>query len=248
MTRLTDPAASLLALKAVGVGHGGRPLLPPLDLVVRPGQAWAFTGLNGSGKTTLLRTALELLPAVSGAVRRTPDVAVSYVPQRGDYDLSIPARAMDLVSAGLDRGWSFLRPLHLRRGRDRVRRVMEEVGVGDLARRRFAELSEGQKQRVLIARALVSDPQLLVLDEPTSAMDPVGELEIFELIDDLRSARNLSVVLATHTMSYVPQFATHAVLVDAEAGVVLAGEAEEISASPEFLARYGGPSARGQSA
>ena len=239
MTSTTDTGAPLLALEGVVAGYGGRPLLPPLDLAVRPGQAWAFTGLNGSGKTTLLRTAIGLLPRVSGAVRREPAVAVSYVPQRGDYDLSVPSRAVDLVSAGLDRGWSFLRPLHLRRGRDRVRSVMDETGVGDLGRRPFAELSEGQKQRVLIARALVSDPQLLVLDEPTSAMDPVGEQGIFGLIEALRDSRGLAVILATHTMSYVPEFATHAVLVDAEADLALAGEADGVSASPEFQARYG---------
>jgi ABC-type cobalamin/Fe3+-siderophores transport system ATPase subunit len=123
--------------------------------------------------------------------------------------------------------------------RDRIDRAMEQTGVLTFARKQFGVLSEGQKQRALIARAIVSDPELVILDEPTSAMDAVAELEIFELLAALVRDRRMSVVIASHQLSFAPRYATHAILVDGEDGTADIGPVEKITSGPTFRKRYG---------
>lgn len=230
---------TLVTARGLQVGYGGRAILPPLDLSVAPGEAWALVGRNGSGKTTTMRALLGLLPTLGGRIERADGLRVGYVPQRASLDASVPGRVVDVVRAGLDHGWTFLDPRVPLRGGGAVRRALEAVDALDLRRQHFARLSEGQKQRVLIARALVAEPQLMVLDEPTSALDPVSEEGIFALLDRLRRARELTLIIASHQLSYVPRFATHALLVDREHGVALAGTAADVLASTAFHERYG---------
>jgi zinc transport system ATP-binding protein len=230
---------ALLSLRRTEAGYDGRAVLPALDLEIGPRQIWALVGRNGSGKSTLLRTVLGLQPAVGGAVRRRPHLRVAYVPQRGDYDPSVPSRVIDFVEGGLDREWSFLRPGFLRRHTARVAAALAETDTTALAARPFGELSEGQKQRVLIARALVGDPDLVALDEPTSAMDPMAEDAVFRLLADLVERRGLTVLMSSHQMSFVPRFATHAILVDGDAGLAVGGPRDAITEAEAFRARYG---------
>jgi ABC-type Mn2+/Zn2+ transport system ATPase subunit len=231
--------SELLALERVEAGYGRRPILPPISLSVGPSQIWALLGRNGSGKSTLLATMLGLLPAVRGSVKRRPSLRVSFVPQRGDWDLSVPARVIDYVRGGLDQGWSFLEPGLVFRSRARIDAAMKETEVLAFGRKQFGLLSEGQKQRVLIARAIVSDPELIVLDEPTSAMDAVAEQEIFEVLARLVRERNVSVLIASHQLSFAPRYATHAILVDGESGTADVGPVAEITGGPTFKKRYG---------
>jgi zinc transport system ATP-binding protein len=230
---------ALITARDLSLGYAGRAILPPLSFTVRPEESWALLGRNGSGKSTLLRTILGLLPKVGGRLDRAPGLNVSYVPQRGDYDLTVPYRVKDFVAAGVDRDWSFLRPARIWRHRDWIDRAMEETDVTRIAQRRFAELSEGQKQRVLIARALVSSPRVLVLDEPTSAMDVVAEQAVFELLDHLRRSQRLAVIMASHQMAFLPTFATNSVFVDRDHGYARVGTAAEIAGDEHFLGHYG---------
>ena len=165
--------------------------------------------------------------------------AIGYIPQRADLDLSVPSRVIDLVRGGVDRGWSFLRPGWPRSRRAEIEHVLEEVEIGGLARRRFAELSEGQKQRVLLARALVTDPQVLVLDEPTSAMDMVSERAIFSLLDRLRAERHLGIIIVGHHLSVLAHQATHLAVIDADEKLALFGEVGVVAQLPEVEQRYG---------
>jgi zinc transport system ATP-binding protein len=231
---------ALLALRSLTVGHGGRAILPPLSLEVRSGELWALVGPNGGGKTTLLRTLVGLLPPVAGTVERPAGEAVGYVPQRSSVDPAVPERVIDLVRGGLDRGLSFLSPLYRRRRRGAVARVLAETSLEALAREPFATLSEGQKQRVLLARALVGDPRLLVLDEPTAAMDVAAERAVFALLERLRRERDLGVVVVGHHLPVLLRGATHVALVDKDDGLAVAGPAGEILRSDAFVARYGG--------
>lgn len=233
------PSAPLLEARALRVGYERAALLPPLDLTVRAGEVWALVGRNGAGKTTTLRTLLGLLPPVAGAVIRPPGVTVGYVPQRSELDLSVPARVIDVVRTGRDEGWSFLSPLHGRAQAGAVERAMRDTGVHALARQQLAELSEGQKQRVLLARALVCAPRLLVLDEPTSAMDAESERAVFALLDALKEQRSLAVLLISHDIERVLDFATHLVHVDKDLDLARAGETKAVSRSRPFLRQYG---------
>ncbi len=214
-------------------------LLPKINLQINPGELWALVGPNGSGKTTFLKTLLGLLPELSGEHGWKENVHIGYVPQRTRVDLSVPARVIDLVEQGVERSWSFLKPGYRRQKQDAIRNALKDTHTTELKNQRFSTLSEGQKQRVLMARALANSPDILVLDEPTSAMDMQAEHDVFELIEELRHGRNLAVLLVSHHLPVVAEFATHVVLFDRECDAVLSGPIEEIADHHTCRARYG---------
>lgn len=231
-------AEPALVTEALQVGYRGRAILPPLSVTIRRGEQWALIGQNGAGKTTLLRTLLGLLPPVEGRVTARA-ATVGYVPQRASLDLGVPARVIDIVRSGVDQGWSFLHPLHLRRRRDDIERALIDASCAELRARPYRELSEGQKQRVLIARALASDPRLLVLDEPTAAMDLRAESAVFDLLADLRQKRELAVIIVSHQLAIAARYATHGVVVDKDAFHLHHGPMGEVAEHPETTSRYG---------
>jgi zinc transport system ATP-binding protein len=229
----------LLSCRQLVVGYHGQPLLPPIDLCLNRGELWAVTGRNGAGKTTWFRTLLGLLPPVSGEVKVCDaTLALGYIPQRTHLDSIMPLRAWDVVAMGVERGRSYLRPFYSRDERRRVESVIEELGAQELAPRLFAQLSEGQKQRVLIARLLASHPDLAVLDEPTAAMDEVAERETLELIDRLRKNHGLAILLVSHHLPVVSHFADRVVFLDRDSRSVVAGTPQSVFAHPAFKARY----------
>lgn len=263
---MSGPSSALLEARGLDVGYGGRALLPTIDLRIDAGQTWAVLGRNGGGKSTLLRTLVGSQRPVRGSVDRH-GTALSYVPQRHSADAFLPARVIDVVAAGRDSGWSFLVPnalrdlMHLGSGRhghthdgagegapaerdsdddrDPVAEAIAETALDSVRYRRFSELSEGQKQRALIARALVSSPRLIVLDEPTSAMDIVSEDAIFELLEHLRRDHQMTLLVATHQLRFLDRFATHALLVDKDTKTLEAGLAGELASSAAFERHYG---------
>jgi len=214
-------------------------MLPPIDLCLRPNETWALIGRNGAGKTTLLKTLLGLLPRLGGVISLSPGVHIGYVPQRQTIDPAVPERVWDVIAGGLDTGMSFMNPTYAWSSRPKIHRVLKELGIADLRRRQFSDLSEGQKQRVLIGRAIVGDPALLVLDEPTSAMDLVAESAIFNLLGNLKVTRGLALIVVSHQLSMLAKYATHALLIDREAKVVLAESSENVLSDPRFAQRYG---------
>lgn len=234
----------LLRCEELRVGYLGRAILPPIELEIRAGEFWAVIGRNGSGKTTWLRTLLGLLPPVGGRVTRArAELSFSYVPQQKTIDELYPLLARDVVGLGLERGWSFLAP---RFGREppEILAALEAFGAGELAGQPFRSLSEGQKQRVLFARLAVSRAEIAVLDEPTSAMDPVAIDEAFELLARHREQHALAIVMVSHTVDRLRHYADHALLVDRERETALAGSPEAVFADERFTARFG-ESARG---
>jgi len=228
----------LLVIHELQVGHAGRPVLPPVSLTVLAGQAWAIVGPNGAGKSTLLRTLLGLQPPISGTMRRT-SCGVGYVPQRHELDPSVPGRVLDLVRAGAEQNWSFVSPLWPFTVRRRVQAAMHDTRVLELAREDWRHLSEGQKQRVLVAQALAGEPRLLVLDEPTSAMDMASEAVLFGLLHELRLRRELGLLVISHHLALLGQHATHLLFLDKDEGVVRAGRLAEVAQDPAFVQRYG---------
>lgn len=230
---------SVVALNELRVGYRGRALLPPVSLAIECGEQWALIGQNGSGKTTLLKSMLGILPAVSGMTTWGADVNVGYVPQRASLDQNVPGRVIDLVRGGVDQEWSFINLLYVRRHEEDVQRAMRDTNTTELAWQQYSELSEGQKQRVLVARALASNPELLVLDEPTSAMDVTAERDLFGLLGTLRRKRDLAVLIVSHQLSVTGRHATHALLVDKERQFALSGTMAEVARHPETRARYG---------
>ena len=228
----------LLTCRQLVVGYAGQAMLPPFDLQVRPHQLWAVIGPNGSGKSTVLRTILSLLPPVAGELSRA-DTPIGYVPQRNDIDPAVPARVIDLVRGGVDHGWSFVSPLWALQRRHAVDAALGDTHIRELANEPWTHLSEGQKQRVLMAQALAGDPQLLVLDEPTSAMDVHAERSVFALLDELRQRRSLGVVVVGHNLGLLARHATHALFVDKDEAKVASGEVADVVQSAAFVERFG---------
>jgi zinc transport system ATP-binding protein len=230
--------APLIACRGLVVGYAGRGILPPLDFEVRAGELWALLGNNGSGKTTLIRTLLGLLPRVSGEIERAPELVMSYVPQRTELDPTIPNRVVDFVRSGRDLGWSFLRPFP-RRDPAATRQALQDARCADLAHQQLSRLSEGQKARAVLARALVSNPAVIFLDEPTSNLDAITERAVFDLLDALRRERSLAFVVVSHQSELFVGRATHAVFVDRAGAVAAAGEFGDITRSAAFISRHG---------
>jgi ABC-type Mn2+/Zn2+ transport system ATPase subunit len=229
----------LIRLERAVIGYR-TPLLPPIDLALSAGTTLAVLGPNGAGKTALLKSLLGLLPLIEG--RRTlpqgRSPRVGYVPQRDRLDMSWPLTVLQVVLMGRAR---LVGPVKRYGARDRAaaRAALQEIGIGDLADRPLYALSGGQHQKVLIARAIAAEPELLVLDEPTSAMDPAAERVLLDLVARLKSAHNLSVVLVTHQLTAIPGFATDVALVDRERKVFEVGPAERMIDPKKLALLYG---------
>lgn len=234
-------ASPLIVCDALRVGYSGKPLLPAISLSLEPGQFWAVIGRNGAGKSTFFKTLLGLLPAVGGTCARPdPAVPLAYVPQRYAFDPLTPVTAWDVVEMGLLRGWSFLRP-----GADRARveQALAEVEATDLSGHLFRSLSEGQKQRVLLARVLASGARLVLLDEPTAAMDAVAQKEAMARLDALRRRHGLCVVMVSHHLPIAFRYADRMLFLDPDAAAVLVGTPDHIKHLPAFHQRYGAAAA-----
>lgn len=234
---LSDARAPVCRLEELVVGYGGRGILPPVTVTIGRGEFWVVLGRNGCGKSTLLRTLLGLQPAVGGRVAVSRGVRIGYVPQRIPQLQGMPARVKDVVRDGAEVSWTFLRPW--RRGQHGcVTDALVAAGCSHLADEQFDELSEGQKQRVLVARALASHPAILVLDEPSSAMDHVAERELHDTLRQLTVERGISVVLVNHHIELTVQYADHALFLDRDTQVVLSGCLQDVIQSHPFRHRY----------
>jgi zinc transport system ATP-binding protein len=190
----------------LSVDLGGRLVLRGIDLQIRPGEVVAVLGTNGSGKSTLVRTIVGLLPAARGEVRLfgTPVPRfrqwsrIGYVPQRITAAGGVPATVHEVVSSGLLSQRRLFRPLSSAQ-KAAIDQSLELVDMADRRKDAVAELSGGQQQRVLIARALVSDPELLVLDEPTAGVDLASQGIFADAIRE-RVARGTTVIMVSHEL------------------------------------------------
>lgn len=203
------PATPVVEARDLSVTLGSQRILTGIDLTVRRGEVLALLGANGSGKSTLVRSLLGVVPTSGGQVRlfgeplgpSAPWDRVGYVPQRLPAASGIPATALEVVTSGLLHG----RTLRLPRGaRRRALAALVDVGMADKAQRRVHELSGGQQQRVLIARALVREPELLVLDEPTSGIDVPTQSTFVETVARLHEGGTTVVVILHELGPFAP--------------------------------------------
>ncbi|MBI4312479.1 MAG: metal ABC transporter ATP-binding protein [Chloroflexi bacterium] len=198
--------APVLDFQHAWFNFGNEPVLEDITFSVRRGDFVAILGPNGSGKTTLLRLALGLARPTRGSVLllgQPPDrlrswQKVGYVPQMAEgVQGRFPATLDEIVGQGLYRGFAplaFWRSPH----QERVHQALEAVGLGDLRHRRISELSVGQQQRALIARALVRQAELLILDEPIAGVDTAGQEHFYGLLHRLNKEQGITIVLVSH--------------------------------------------------
>ena len=188
-------SSPLVTLHNATCGYGARDILTDVDLEIRASEAVALLGANGAGKSTLLK-AITGLAALRGMA--TIDASLGYVPQYQDSDLSFPVTAYKVVEMGLLPSVSWWhRCTSMRSYRDCVLNALRQVGMEHLAETRFGQLSGGQRQRVLIARALVSSPELVLLDEPFNGLDQESRRILIQIIADLKEA-GIALLVSTH--------------------------------------------------
>jgi zinc transport system ATP-binding protein len=202
----------VIEVRDVSFSRNGREILSHINLVVDQGDFYAIIGPNGGGKSTLLRIMLGLLAPDSGEVTvfgrppREVRERIGYVPQFKTFDFSYPITVREMIRSGLlghGRGVSRrIEPLQERE----VDRVMEDLGLTGLASQQVGRLSGGEQQRAIVARALVGDPDLLILDEPTVYVDAPTELQFLDLLDMLRRTKTL--VMVTHDIGVLPAHVT----------------------------------------
>lgn len=204
--------------RGVTVDLGPRRVLDEVSFEVDRGEFTALCGPNGGGKTTFLKAALGLLPLGAGEIEvlgTTPEAArpqVGYVPQLKSFNAAFPARVADLIAANRRGSW----PLRLgAEEREAARTALATVGGERLLDQSLRGLSGGEIQRVYLARALVTAPALLLLDEPTAGVDARGRVEFLDLLAGIAERRELAVVLVTHSAGAVRRLARRVVYVHA---------------------------------
>lgn len=200
------PADSVLELAHASVVLGGKLVLDDVSVAVQSGEFTGLIGSNGAGKTTLLRAVLGLQKLSQGSVQlrgrplsRT-NRAVGYVPQKVPLDPDLPLRARDLVALGID-GHRFGLPTRRRARREAVDEMLAAVGAEAFADARVGRLSGGEQQRVLIAHALVSRPQLLLLDEPLANLDLASGQEVVQLLHRFARDSGVAILLSAHDVN-----------------------------------------------
>ena len=226
---MTQPI-TLIEASAISVRHGATEALSRVSMRIRAGEIVTVLGPNGSGKSTLLRALLGIIPLSEGGIARAPGLRIGYVPQRLAIDpslpmtvrrfLSLPLRVSDAVAA------ASLAQVGLTR-----------VGLPDLGQRQIAALSGGQLQRVLLARALLGTPQLLVLDEPTQGLDQPGEAGFYRLIEEVRRETGVGVLMVSHDLHVVMAASDRVICLNGH--ICCEGTPRVVSNAPEYRALFG---------
>jgi zinc transport system ATP-binding protein len=202
----------LLEVERVSYRYGDALVLEGVSLAVAKGEFFGVIGPNGSGKTTLLRIMLGLIRPTAGDVKLFGRAVgsfrdwgrVGYMPQKTAFDGALPVTAAEVVATGLIPLLGFRRRI----GPDEHRKITESlarVGMEKLAHARMGALSTGQQQRILIARALVSDPELLLLDEPTASIDVEAQSSFYTLLRSFNRERGVTLVIVSHDIGVVAQ-------------------------------------------
>jgi zinc/manganese transport system ATP-binding protein len=201
--------ASPLLIRGAGLRRGRRLLWSGLDLDVRPGEFIAVLGPSGSGKTSLLRAILGLdrlsegsVTALGEPVRRAGNRRIGYVPQQRPLPRETTLRGRDLVGLGVD-GHRFGFPFPRRGDRERIQRLIDEVGAQDFADRPVGLLSGGEQQRLRVGQALADDPRLVLCDEPLTSLDLANQRAVVQLIDRHRKDTGAAVLFVTHDINPV---------------------------------------------
>lgn len=195
----------LLRIKNLSVGYPGEnPIVSGIDLTIGERDYIGVIGPNGGGKTTFIRTLTGALAPLAGTIERTdPKLRVGYLPQIKSIDKNFPIAVTDVVMSGLasEKG---LFGRYGKKDRERAVRLLHEIGVGRLASRTIGGLSGGELQRVLLCRALIADPQLLILDEPTTFVDNKFEKELYELLAELN--RRMAILMVSHDLGTISRY------------------------------------------
>ena len=225
MSKIETVENTLLRLDEVSVIRQDKPILDKVSLTVGRGEIVTLIGPNGSGKSTLVKTALGLIKPDHGRVDHDPQYRVAYVPQSMDIDETLP-----LTVHGFFR-------LHSRCEPSDILQALEQTGIAHLVSASLNQLSGGEMRRVLLARAILHNPDLMILDEPTAGVDISGQAALYALIQSLRDGLNCGVLLVSHDLHVVMAATDKVVCLNRH--LCCSGTPESVSQTPEFAQLFG---------
>lgn len=216
---------SLIEVRDLSVRYGGHRVLNHVDISIDRGEIVTIVGPNGSGKSTLLRALIGAVPVAGGRVSRATDLRIGYVPQKLAIDPTLPMTVARFMS------------LPRRQSATDVAAALEQAGVPDLSDRQMTDLSGGQFQRVLLARALLSKPDLLLLDEATQGLDQPGSAAFYRQIEDVRARLGCAILMVSHELHVVMSASDRVICLNGH--VCCQGTPEIVASAPEYRALFG---------
>ncbi len=228
---MNDPfakAETLIQASGINVTRGGKEILSNVGATVRAGEVVTLIGPNGAGKTTVVRIILGLMKADRGTVIRRPGLVVGYMPQRLSIDPTLPLTVGRFLSLGARRGGP---------AGSRAAVVLDEVGAGVAVDTPLRDVSGGEFQRIMLARALLREPNLLVLDEPSQGIDINGQADLYRLIARIRDQRGCGVLMVSHDLHLVMAETDQVICLNHH--VCCAGHPEAVTNDPSYIALFG---------
>lgn len=215
---------TLIEARDLSVSHGGNRVLQDVDFRIEPGEIVTLVGPNGSGKSTFLKALIGEVSA-GGTIRRAPGLRIGYVPQKLSLDPTLPInvrRFLDLPD---------------RVDHDAARDALDRAGCAGLGARQLADLSGGQLQRVMLARAILTRPDLLILDEATQGLDQPGAAAFYQRVEHLRRETGCAVLMVSHDLHVVMAASDRVICLNRH--ICCEGRPEHVASAPEYRALFG---------
>ncbi len=225
MNDSTTVASPLIAAKGISKSFGERTILHGVNVDITPGRVVTLIGPNGAGKTTLVRILLGLITADSGRIERRPDLRVGYMPQRLNLQPTLPLTVRRFLQ------------LSKPASNADIEATLARLAIERLASQQLIAISGGELQRVLLAKALLQNPQLLILDEPAQGVDLAGQAELYQLIGNIRSEQGCGVLMISHDLQLVMSATDEVICLNHH--ICCHGEPEQVSNDPAFIELFG---------